>query len=125
MLPGILTGAFAGFGVFTIWPSSLARWNWLGGWLAAGIIITTAWLVNHYAGSMPNKGAWVDMALAIWLSALLGGSVILDPSKGLVRGGYGILHGANLGAALMTIVLQLIGATIAGYLLYVMRRSDA
>lgn len=38
---GACTGAFAGYGVFTIWPSALARWNWLGGWLAAGIIITT------------------------------------------------------------------------------------
>nr|PZN01966.1 MAG: hypothetical protein DIU66_10615 [Bacillota bacterium] len=125
ILMGMCTGAFAGFGVFTIWPSSLARWNWLGGWLAAGIIITTGWLVNHYAGAMPNKdGAWVDMALAIWLSALLGGNVVLDPVEGLVRGAYGLLHGANLGGALITIFLQLIGATMAGYLLYAARRSD-
>ncbi|NPV45163.1 MAG: hypothetical protein HPY70_14515 [Firmicutes bacterium] len=123
---GMCTGAFVGFGVFTIWPSSLARWNWLGGWLAAGIIITTGWLVNHYASGMPNRGngAWVDMALPIWLSALLGGTVILDPVNGLVRGAYGIFHGANVGAALMTIFLQLVGATLAGYLLYTKRRSD-
>ncbi|MDN5331066.1 MAG: hypothetical protein PWP45_291 [Tepidanaerobacteraceae bacterium] len=127
ILMGMCTGAFAGFGVFTIWPSSLARWNWLGGWLAAGIIITTGWLVNHYAGGLPNKegGAWVDMALSIWLSALLGGTVVLDPVNGLIRGAYGIFHGANLGGAFLTIILQLIGATIAGYFLYAARRSDA
>ncbi|TYP55464.1 hypothetical protein LZ11_01179 [Thermosediminibacter litoriperuensis] len=29
ILAGMCTGAFVGFGVFTIWPSCLARWNWL------------------------------------------------------------------------------------------------
>ncbi len=127
ILIGMCAGAFAGFGVFTIWPSSLARWNWLGGWLAAGIIITSAWLINHYVGAMPNKGnyAWIDMALSIWLAALLGGLVVLDPVEGLQRAAYGLLHGANLGGALLTILFQLVGATIAGYFLYYLRRNDA
>ncbi|MDI3482044.1 MAG: hypothetical protein PWQ97_1699 [Tepidanaerobacteraceae bacterium] len=123
---GACTGAFAGYGVFTIWPSALARWNWLGGWLAAGIIITTGWLVNHYLNAMPNKsdGAWVDMALPIWLSSFLGGNVMLTVDKGLVRAAYGMFHGANIGGAFPTIILELVGATIGGFLLYKYRRSD-
>ncbi|MDN5331469.1 MAG: hypothetical protein PWP45_694 [Tepidanaerobacteraceae bacterium] len=126
IIVGTITSAFAGYGVFTIWPSALARWNWLGGWLAAGIIITTGWWVNHYMNAIPNEddGAWVDMGLAIWLSALLGGSVMLSLDNGLVRSGYGIYHGASIGPALTTIILQLIGATVAGYLLYQIRKGD-
>lgn len=125
-LVGIITSAFVGFGVFTIWPSALERWNWLGGWLAAGIIITTGWWVNHYMNAIPNDndGAWVDMGLAVWLSSLLGGNVILSTNGELIRGAYGIFHGANIGAALVTIIIQLIGATVAGYLIYQIRRSD-
>lgn len=127
ILIGAITGAFAGYGVFTIWPSALAHWHWLGGWLAAGLIITTAWWLNHYVNAFPNDpdGAWVDMALAIWLSSLLGGNIQLKTNGELVRASYGLYHGISIGPALVTIVLELIGATIAGYLLHLFRRSDA
>ncbi len=124
MLPGILAGAIAGVGVFTIWPSCLNILPWLGGFIAAGIIITTAFLLNHYCEAFPNEEAWIDMAFPIWLSALFGGIVGYSAEAGgLVRVANGLFHGGDLMGAIPTIVLELIGATIGGYLIVLMERA--
>ncbi|HIP75530.1 MAG TPA: hypothetical protein EYH13_05310 [Thermococcus paralvinellae] len=127
ILTGIMAGAIAGVGVFTIWPSMLSLIPWFGGFIAAGIIITTAFLLNHYVSAFPNeeKTAWVDMALSIWLSALLGGIVGYSAQAGgIVRVANGIFNGANILGAIPTIVLEIIGASIGGYLIVAFERSQ-
>lgn len=119
ILSGAFAGAFAGIGVFVIWPSILYHLNWWGGFFAAGTIIPIAWYINHACEALPNhpEGSWVDMALPIGLVAIFGGLVQVTPD-GPVRVAQGLFTGANLGASLGTLFFQFIGACLGGVLAY-------
>lgn len=107
----IMTGqlaiaTFAGAFIFpflisTCWGVMVEKWGAIGGWMAAGFIVGTAWTLNHGVGMIFQTGAWVDMAWAAgW--GLLAGS---------------IYSGASLVRALPTIICVILGGTLGGFIL--------
>ncbi|WP_029165178.1 Lin0368 family putative glycerol transporter subunit [Aminiphilus circumscriptus] len=119
IIVGAFGGAFAGVGVFVIWPSVLYHLNWWGGFFAAGTIIPIAWFINHFCGAIPNdpEGSWVDMAFPIGLSAVFGG-IVQVTKDGPVRAAHGIFTGGNPLPSMQTLAVQFVGACIGGLLAY-------
>jgi len=59
--------AICGALVFGIWPEMWKTYGIMGGWLAATIIISIAWYMNHWLGVIYNPGGkiWADQGLAV------------------------------------------------------------
>ena len=81
------------------------EWGAIGGYMAAGFIVGTAWTLNHGVGLMiQSGGAWIDMAFAAFsglfvASALSGDNV----SKGLVNAVFAIV-GGTLGGFILSLL---------------------
>lgn len=88
--------------IHLLWGRLVEQHGVLGGYLAAGLIVGSMWVLNHGLGMIAQSGeAWVDMALAAGMGAL----VISKVKGGRIRTAL-----PNLGAALL-------GALISGALL--------
>jgi len=82
------------FMIYMMWGKMVDTWGAIGGWMAAGFIVGTAWTLNHGVGLIVQQGAWIDMAWAagigLFVASVLDGSSF---SKGAVNYGYSILGG--------------------------------
>jgi hypothetical protein len=63
----IIGSAICGALVFAIWPEMWKSYGIMGGWLAATILISIAWYMNHWLGVIDNPCGkiWVDQGFAV------------------------------------------------------------
>ncbi len=100
MSGGAMITTFAGAFIFPFlirlcWGKMCDSWGPIGGWMAAGFIVGTAWTLNHGVGFIVQSGpAWVDMAWAagagLFVASVASGD---NAGKGLVNGAFAILGG--------------------------------
>lgn len=104
----LFLGTFAAGFIFPfmirlMWGKFVDNFGPIGGWMAAGFIVGTAWTLSHGVGAMYQTGAaWVDQAFAAF-AGLLAASVFA---------------GDSFSKAIPTIINSIIGGTIAGYILF-------
>ncbi|MBP3040903.1 hypothetical protein J9303_15555 [Bacillaceae bacterium Marseille-Q3522] len=85
-LRGVIGYCIAGMLVMSVWGPLSGDYGILGGYIAAFIIISPMWFMNHYVGLInnENESAWVDMALGIAICGTMrdtfmnGGDVLVD-----------------------------------------------
>ena len=93
-----LAGAFIfPFMIRLLWGKFVEDFGSIGGWMAAGFIVGTAWTINHGVGLIVQTGAWVDMAWAagtglfladVFAGKKINGSTILAGILGGIIGGF-------------------------------------
>lgn len=85
------------------WGKFCESWGPIGGWMAAGFIVGTAWTINHGVGLIVQGvgGAWVDMAFAAFSGLFVASA----------------LSGDNIGKGLQNALFAIIGGTIGGFIL--------
>lgn len=103
------------FVIVLLWGRMVKHWGALGGWMAAGFIVGTIWMVNHalpgvgfgtgqttVSGLIVQSGdAWIDMAWAAGIGLLIGSTV----------------RGKKLSKALPTIAAAVLGGAFGGFML--------
>lgn len=98
---------FAGAFIFPflirlLWGKMVESWGAIGGWMAAGFIVGTAWTLNHGAGFIVQTGAaWIDMAWAA-------GAGLFVAS---------LAAGDNAGKGFKNLLFAIIGGIIGGFIL--------
>ncbi len=95
--------AICGALVFAIWPEMWKSYGIMGGWLAAAVLISIAWYMNHWSGIIynPDGKIWVDQGWAVGSAGV---------AWAMVR------FGAKFHECIPTLVLCLIGGALAGLL---------
>ncbi|MFZ5969657.1 MAG: Lin0368 family putative glycerol transporter subunit [Bacillota bacterium] len=107
MTAGLAIATFVGAFIFPFlismcWGKMVEVWGAIGGWMAAGFIVGTAWTLNHGVGLIyQSGGAWIDMAWAAGFGLLAGA----------------VYSGASLSKAMPTIISSIIGGTIGAFVL--------
>ncbi len=98
----VLGSAICGALVFGIWPEMWKSYGIMGGWLAATVLISIAWFMNHWLGVIrnPDGRIWVDQGWAVGSAGV---------AWAMVR------FGADFARCLPTLVLCLIGGLLAGW----------
>ncbi len=82
------------FMIYMMWGKMVDAWGAIGGWMAAGFIVGTAWTLNHGVGLIIQQGAWIDMAWAAGIGLFVAGVLDGDSfSKGAVNYGFSIIGG--------------------------------
>ncbi|MEI7667611.1 MAG: hypothetical protein WCI62_01275 [Erysipelotrichaceae bacterium] len=96
-------GAKVGIGAFSIF----------GGWIAAFVIISPMWFMNHFLGMIPNtsEASFVDQGLGIALTGIF---------RDIFRSTAGV---DTFLSSVPTIILVCIGAAIGGYLAFIVRKD--
>lgn len=96
-------GAAVGVGAFSIF----------GGWIAAFVIISPMWFMNHFLGMIPNTAdaSFVDQGLGIALVGIF---------RDIFRSTAGV---DTFMSSVPTILLVVVGAAIGGYLAFIVRRD--
>ena len=104
--PTIIGSAVCGALVFGIWPEMWKSYGIIGGWVAATILISIAWYMNHWLGIISNpKGKfWIDQGWAI-------GAAGIAWALTRFQGDF-----AAFKSCLPTLVLCVIGGALAGWL---------
>ena len=59
--------AICGAACFAVWPEMWKSYGIMGGWLAAAILISIMWYMNHWLGVIENPDGkiWVDQGFAV------------------------------------------------------------
>jgi hypothetical protein len=97
-----LAGAFIfPFMIRLLWGKFVEDFGSIGGWMAAGFIVGTAWTINHGVGLIVQTGAWVDMAWAAGIGLFVASA----------------MSGDNVGKGLVNAVFAIIGGVIGGFIL--------
>lgn len=103
------------FLVTLVWGRMVRAWGAIGGWMAAGFIVGSVWMVNHalpgvgFATEMTTSSgliwqsgdAWVDMAWAAGLGLWVGSKV----------------RGASLVKSLPTLLAAILGGIFGGIII--------
>ncbi|TDT50347.1 Lin0368 family putative glycerol transporter subunit [Fonticella tunisiensis] len=85
-----------------LWGKMVENWGAIGGWMAAGFIVGTTWLLNHGIGMINQSGkAWIDMAWAA--------------GTGLIAAS--VYSGDKFKKAIPTIACAVVGGVFAGFML--------
>lgn len=97
-------GFIFAFMIRMLWGKFVESWGPIGGWMAAGMIVGTAWTLNHGVGFIyQTGGAWVDMAFAAF-SGLFLASAFVD--KNCCKKGS------------INVLMSIIGGVVGGFVLY-------
>jgi hypothetical protein len=96
-------GAKVGIGAFSIF----------GGWIAAFVIISPMWFMNHFLGmiSQSSDASFVDQGLGIALVGIF---------RDIFRSDAGV---DTFMSSVPTIILVVIGAAIGGYLAFIVKKD--
>ena len=98
-----LGGAFIfPFLIRLLWGKFVEDWGTIGGWMAAGFIVGTAWTLNHGMGMIfQSGGAWIDMAWA----------------AGFGLFAASVASGDDFGKGLPNFFMAMLGGTVGGFFL--------
>lgn len=96
------------FMIRLVWGKMCGDWGSIGGYMAAGFIVGTAWTINHGVGLVAQSGPlWVDMAFAaavgLFVASALSGDNV---KKGLVNAAFAITGGVLGGFILSMLSLH-------------------
>lgn len=83
------------------WGKFCEHWGALGGWMAAGFIVGTAWTINHGVGLIVQTGAWIDMAYAAGIGLFIASA----------------LSGDDIKAGLLNALMAITGGILGGFIL--------
>ncbi len=63
----IIGSAICGALVFALWPVMWKSYGIMGGWLAAAVLISISWYMNHWLGIIhnPEGKIWIDQGWAV------------------------------------------------------------
>lgn len=96
-------GFIFAFLIRIIWGSLVDNFGPIGGWLAAGFIVGTAWTLNHGVGLIYQSGAaWIDMAYAAGFG-LFTANIVVDK--------------ADFGKGIVNFTMSVIGGLLGGFIL--------
>ena len=106
----LIGSAICGALVFGIWPEMWKSYGIMGGWLAATILISIAWFMNHWLGVITNSDGrmWIDQGWCVGSAGV---------AWAMVR------FGANFAECIPTLVLCLIGGGLAGIAAAAVKKS--
>lgn len=112
----------AGTIVMSVWGGVIiSEMGTLGGILAGFFIIGLAWFLNHHIGLIyhgPNSG-FVDLGLGVGLTG-----IFRDMWIGMLQPGGSVANGlGEVGKALPTLLLVVVGAVLGGYLAAMVERD--
>lgn len=114
-----VTTMFGGFMfpfiIILVWGRMVRAWGPIGGWMAAGFIVGSVWMINHalpgvgFATEMTTPSgliwqtgeAWIDMAWAAGVGLWIGS----------------VVRGASLRKSLPTLVAAILGGIFGGIIL--------
>ena len=98
----VIGSAICGALVFAIWPEMWKSYGIMGGWLAATILISISWYMNHWLGVIynPDGKIWVDQGFAVCSAGI---------AWAVVR------FGAVLWQCLPTLICLATGGALAGW----------
>lgn len=108
----LIGSAICGALVFGIWPEMWKSYGIMGGWLAATILISIAWFMNHWLGVITNSDGriWIDQGWAVGSAGVAWGIVRFYPNEHLVD-------------CLPVLGLCLIGGALAGVAAVAVKKS--
>ena len=108
----VIGSAICGALVFGIWPEMWKSYGIMGGWLAATILISIAWFMNHWLGVITNSDGrmWIDQGWAVGSAGVAWAIVRFYPDKLLVD-------------CLPVLGLCLIGGGLAGVAAFAVKKS--
>ena len=109
----VLGSAICGALVFGIWPEMWKSYGIMGGWLAATVLISIAWFMNHWLGVITNSDGrmWIDQGWAVGSAGV---------AWGIVRFGGGL---SDFFKCAPTLILCLIGGALAGLAAAAVKKS--
>lgn len=98
-----IVGAFLfPFTIRLMWGKMVEHFGVIGGWMAAGFIVGTAWAINHGTGLIVQSGdVWVDMGVAAGVGLLVASAV----------------RGGKIDKAIPNILAAILGGLLAGLVL--------
>ncbi|MGQ7408116.1 Lin0368 family putative glycerol transporter subunit [Streptococcus suis] len=98
-----LVGAFLfPFIIRMAWGQMVEKFGPIGGWIAAAMIVGTAWTINHGVGLITQSGsAWVDMGLAAGIGVFVAS----------------VARGGKAGKAKINLLAALVGGILGGLIL--------
>ena len=104
LLATFIGSAVCGALVFGIWPEMWKSYGIMGGWLAATIVISVTWYMNHWLGiiSNPDGTIWIDQGWAVGTSGVAWAMVRFYP-------------GAKFIECVPTLCCCLVGGALAGF----------
>ncbi|WP_105616591.1 Lin0368 family putative glycerol transporter subunit [Vallitalea okinawensis] len=109
MISTFAGGFIFAFMIRLLWGKFVEDWGSIGGWMAAGVIVGTAWTLNHGVGLIyQSGGAWIDMAFAAFSGLFLASAIVDgdDMKKGLVNAVMGIIGGILGGFILYSLMFH-------------------
>ncbi|MBC5626682.1 hypothetical protein H8S10_14610 [Clostridium sp. NSJ-49] len=90
------------FIVRLVWDELVKIFGPLGGWISAGLIVGTMWILNHHLGLINQSGeVWIDMALAVASGVFI--ATALESRN--IKKSLPVLLGCCIGGVLAGIVL--------------------
>lgn len=93
------------FIVRLVWDELVKIFGALGGWISAGLIVGSMWMINHHLGLINQSGEiWIDMALAVAFGVFF--ATALEGGK--IKKSLPVLLGCCLGGILAGIVLAIL-----------------
>lgn len=101
-LSTLIGSAICGALVFAIWPEMWKSYGIMGGWLAATILISISWYMNHWLGVIQNPAGkiWVDQGFAVCSAGIAWATV---------------RFGATIWRCLPTLICLVIGGALASW----------
>ncbi len=85
------------------WGKFCEIWGAMGGWMAAGFIVGTAWTINHGVGLIYQSGpAWIDMAFAAGIGLFIASALSGDDFKAGLLNAFMAILGGVLGGFILS-----------------------
>ena len=105
LVPTLVGAMIVGSLVFGIWPEMWKTYGLIGGWMAGGMLIGTAWFMNHLLGIIenPDGEVFIDMGFAVGGAGMGWSLMRFYPTVSFTK-------------ALPTLFLVVVGGVIAGCL---------
>ncbi|MBU5456070.1 Lin0368 family putative glycerol transporter subunit [Caproiciproducens sp. MSJ-32] len=101
-LATIVGGFLFPFLIRMYWGGLVDKFGPIGGFMAAGFIVGTAWALNHGVGLITQSGpVWVDMGFAAGIGLCVASAI----------------QGGKVKKAIPQIGAALVGGTLAGFIL--------
>ncbi|MCT4584292.1 MAG: hypothetical protein N4A54_05130 [Peptostreptococcaceae bacterium] len=91
------------FMIRILWGKMVDNWGPIGGWMAAGFIVGTAWTLTHGVSMIHQTGtAWIDMAWAAGFGLMAASAISGDCLKKCIPSFVYSIVGGVLGGFILS-----------------------